>query len=357
MTIDCNLIRKYAKVCDRFKDSNQPVFDSIKLDFANQRAIFGCQRGFGTIKMPVTGYDGTKKPFLVNLSSFLSVINEFPVLELDSGFTFKSGADNEFEISHLDDDYDYPAIELGASAKAFSCGKELINSIKRAGLYTDPDGTASLNGVFLMDGSVMGTDKSRLCEEHNAAPKGVDINLPRAVWETLALEVLGDNLKIDDSNKGSFVVSNGDEITLMFAVNSELAPPPVKDPRFVAKYSHATYIKVSRLELLALATFMTPFVASCVATRMQFIVSGKELELKTEDNGQRISRKLALVDAVGTFNGEKIWVSNTWLKSILSSLTGDVITIQVDPAAAPLNFFSDSNPDLHIVYSKLSEVV
>ena len=29
MTVDCTYIRKYAKICDRLKDTNQPVFDSI----------------------------------------------------------------------------------------------------------------------------------------------------------------------------------------------------------------------------------------------------------------------------------------------------------------------------------------
>lgn len=91
---------------------------------------------------------------------------------------------------------------------------------------------------------------------------------------------------------------------------------------------------------------------------MQMIITNDELELKTEDNGQRISRKITLEDAsAGVFNGEKIWVSNDWIKTILSSLDGETVTIQVDPASAALNFYTEEKPSLHIVYSKLSEVV
>jgi len=356
MTVDCTFIRKYTKICDRLKDTNQPVFDSIKLDFANQRAIFGSQKGFGTIKMPVTGYDGSQKPFLVNLSALLAIVSEFPVLELD-GYTFKSGSNNEFEIAHLDDDFEYPSFDT-ISTKPFSCSKEIIAAIKRAGLYTDPDGNASLNGVFIINGSVAGTNKSRLCEEKIPELVGVDLNLPRPVWETMALEVLGDNLTIDNTSADKFFIANGDEITIQFATSSVLKNPPIMDPRFIEKYNHPTFVKVNKGAFSQIVSFMAPFVSSAAATRMQMIITNDELELKTEDNGQRISRKITLEDAsAGVFNGEKIWVSNDWIKTILSSLDGETVTIQVDPASAALNFFTEEKPSLHIVYSKLSEVV
>lgn len=356
MTVDCTYIRKYAKICDRLKDTNQPVFDSIKLDFANQKAIFGSQKGFGTIKMPVEGYDGTQKPFLVNLTSLLAIVSEFPVLELE-GYTFKSGSNNEFEIAHLDDDFDYPSFNT-VSSKPFSCSKEIIAAIKRAGLYTDPDGNASLNGVFILNGSVAGTNKSRLCEEKIPELVGVDLNLPRPVWETMALEVLGDNLTIDNTSADKFFISNGDEIIIQFATSSVLKNPPISDPRFIEKYNHPSCIKVNKNAFAQIVSFMSPFVSSATATRMQMIITEDELELKTEDGNQRISRKIALNEATpGVYNGEKIWVSNEWIKTILSSLEGETVVIQVDPASAALNFYTEEKPNLHIVYSKLAEVV
>ena len=135
------------------------------------------------------------------------------------GYTFKSGSNNEFEIAHLDDDFDYPSFNT-VSSKPFSCSKEIIAAIKRAGLYTDPDGNASLNGVFILNGSVAGTNKSRLCEEKIPELVGVDLNLPRPVWETMALEVLGDNLTIDNTSADKFFISNGDEIIIQFATSS-----------------------------------------------------------------------------------------------------------------------------------------
>ena len=91
---------------------------------------------------------------------------------------------------------------------------------------------------------------------------------------------------------------------------------------------------------------------------MQMILTEDELELKTEDGNQRISRKIALNEATpGVFTGEKIWVSNEWIKTILSSLEGETVVIQVDPASAALNFYTEEKPSLHIVYSKLAEVV
>jgi hypothetical protein len=320
------------------------------LDFENQRAIFGSQKGFGTIKMPVTGYDGSQKPFLVNLSSLLAIVSEFPVLELD-GYTFKSGATNEFEIAHLDDDFEYPEFN-SMSAKSFACSKEVISAIKRAGLYTDPDGNASLNGVFIINGSVAGTNKSRLCEEKLDELAGVDLNLPRSVWEIMALEVLGDNLTIDNSSADKFFVANGDEITIQFAISSALKVPPITDPRFVEKYNHSSFVKVNKAAFAQIVSFMSPFVASATATRMQMIISEDEIELKTEDGNQRISRKITPIETTpGVYNGDKIWVSNEWIKTILSSLEGETVVIQIDPASAALNFYTEEKPNLHIVYS------
>lgn len=356
MNIDCTFIKKYAKILEQLKDSGQPIFDSIKLDFANQKAIFGSQKGYGVVKMPVADYDGQKKPFLVNLSSFVAIVSTFDSLNLEEGYTFKVGKENEFEIAHLEDDYDYPKIEVGQTSKAFSCSKALVKSIKKAVTYTDPDGVASLNGVFFIGGSLVATDKSRLYEEHEAAPKEVTFNLPRAVCDVLTLSVLGEELKIDETPDHSFLVTNGDEITLLFPMNSELSPPPVADERFISKYSHATSIKVKRADFLNLITFMSPFVANAAATRMQLIVYENGVELKTEDNGQRISRKIPL-EAKSSFNGEKFWVSNNWMKTIVDSFEEDILEIQMNPASAPLNFFIEGSPATHIVYSKLSEVI
>ena len=356
ITVDCSYLRKYAKICNRLKDSNQPVFDSVRLDFENQSATFGSQKGFGKVKLPVDGYDGTQKPMLVNLTSLLAIISEFPVLELE-GFTFKAGSDNVFEIPRIDDDYEYPSFTM-ASTSTFTFTKEVITSIRKAGLYTDPNGNASLNGVFILDGSIVGTNKSRLCEEKCPSLKGTTISLPRSVWETIALDVLGENLLLDNSSADKFFIANGDEITLQFATSTALKAPPVTDPKFVAKYNHESYVKVSKATLMQIAVFMFPFVAAATATRMQLILTDKELELKTEDGGQRISRKIALTEATqGVFNGEKIWISNEWLKTILSSLDGDKLVIQVNPASPALNFYTEEKPDLHIVYSKLSEMV
>ena len=357
MTVDCTLLRKYARICNRLKDTNQPVFDSVRLDFEHQTATFGSQKGFGLVKLPVDGYDGTQKPMLVNLTTLLAVISEFPVLELN-GFTFKSGSDNLFEIPRLEDEFEYPSFDMTATTSTLKVTKEVIASIRRAGLYTDPNGNASLNGVFILDGAIVGTDKSRLCEEKVDSLKGTTLSLPRSVWEIIALDVLGEDLILDCSLADKFFIANGDEITLQFATSTALKAPPVTDPKFVAKYSHDSYVKVNKTTLMGIVSFMSPFVATATATRMQMLLTDKELELKTEDGGQRISRKIALTEATqGVFTGEKIWVSNEWIKTILSSLEGDNLVIQVNPASAAINFYTEEKPAHHIVYSRLSEVV
>ncbi|MGL5913571.1 MAG: hypothetical protein ACRCZB_05345 [Bacteroidales bacterium] len=390
LTLDCTSIKKYSKICDRLKDTNQPIFDSIRLDFENERAIFGSQRGFGSIKMPVTGYDGSQKPFSVNLTAFLAIISEFPILDLD-GFTFKQGTENEFEIAHLEDTINFPSFEI-KTAKSFSCTKEIIASIKRAGVFTEQDGTPSLNGVFIFDNIIASTDKSRLYEDKRKELDGISLSLPKSVWEVLALEVLGENLTIDDSSDNSFIISNGDDISVVFSTNNDLKLPPIRTPEFINLYNHSSYVEVKKDSFLQIVNFMAPFVQNSASGRMQLILSDSELELKTEDNGQRVFRKIAVDHATeefskpilktegtakvstdedpkvstegtpevstegttkGSFYKKVFWVSNQWIKTIINSLQGATIVIQVDPAKPAINFSTKENPSTHIVYSKL----
>lgn len=355
MIIDASLIRKYQKIVTRMMDSNQPIFDSILLDFKNQVATFGSQKGFGTIKMPVTGASGDEKPFFVNTIAFLAVVEAFPVLELD-GYTFKSGADNAFEIAHIEDDsFSYPDFIQSDDSLELALTKPILSAIKRAGSFTDPEAAASLNGVFILNGNIYGTNKLRMYVEYAESCKDITYAFPRSVWETLVLDVLGENLSVR-KNESQFFITANDEISLQFAMSTELAGPDVTADRFVASYNHAEKITLDRATLGELSNFFVPFVAGVDSNRVRFIFNDTEMEIRSED-GNIISRKMPLtVSTPDYFKDQHVWISNSWLKTIMGVLPeGDKLVIQVNFEKPALNFFIEGKPEHHICYSRLKE--
>jgi hypothetical protein len=357
MTINAEFVAKYAKICERLKDDTQPIFDSAKLDFEHETVTFGSQKGFGQIKMPVEGWDGKQQPFFVNLNSFLNVVKEFPVLELE-GFTFKHGTDNSFDIAHLEDDAGFPDFINSGKATSVKLGKTELDAIKKCGLFVEVDGQASLNGVFIKDGFVWGTCRNRLCEEQVDSFKGANLSLPRMVWETLILDVLGENLLIDKDDK-SFFISNGEEIKIQFSVNSALSSPDIRSDKFVASINHQNFIIIDKAALAQIMNFIQPFVANSPSQRIQLVIAGNDsLEIKSEDNNNIISRKITLLDKNGDLNdGDKLWVSVNWIKTILSVLGGKTIKMQIDMSKPAVNITSPEEPTTHVVYCRLVEQI
>jgi len=365
MIINAKLVAKYAKICERLKDDSQPIYDSGLLDFENGTLTFGSQKGFGQIKMDVEGWDGQQKPFFVNLNSFLNVIKEFPVLELEAYpnastgktcFRFKHGTDDVFEIAHLDDTARFPDFINSGNASPVKIDAAVLSAIKKCGLFVDIDGQASLNGVFIKDGNVWGTNKSRLCEEKVESLATADLSLPRLVWETLILDVLGEDLVIDKDDT-SFFVSNGDEIKIQFSVNSALKSPDIHNPNFVEKFSHDNFITLDKDAFLGVINFIQPFVVNNASQRIQLIIGASQLEIKSEDNGNIISRKIPIVEKVGNIDlDSKIWVSTNWIKTILSILAGKIVKIQLDLTKPAINISSNEG-STHVVYCRLMETV
>jgi hypothetical protein len=356
MVINAKLIAKYAKICERLKDDSQPIYDSGLLDFEHGTMTFGSQKGFGQIKMEVEGWDGQQKPFFVNLNSFLNVVKEFPVLELD-GFKFQHGTNDVFEIAHLEDDTQFPDFINSGKAASAKIDAVALAAIKKCGLFVDVDGQASLNGVFIKDGNVWGTNKNRLCEEHVDSLSNADLSLPRLVWETLILDVLGEDLVIDKDD-ASFFISNGDEIKIQFAINSALSSPDIHNPKFLSKFDHSDYITLDKAGFLAVINFIQPFVLSNASQRIQLIVGDTMLEIKSEDNGNIISRKIPIVEKAGNIaTDSKIWVSTNWIKTILGVIGGKIVKIQLDLTKPAVNVSSVEESSIHVVYCRLTESV
>jgi hypothetical protein len=357
MTINAEFVAKYAKICERLKDDTQPIFDSAKLDFEHGTMTFGSQKGFGQIKMPVEGWDGKQRPFFVNLNSFLNVVKEFPVLELE-GYTFKHGTDNSFDIAHLEDDAGFPDFIDSGKATSIKLGKTELDAIKKCGLFVEVDGQASLNGVFIKDGFVWGTCRNRLCEEQVDSFKGADLALPRAVWETLILDVLGESLLIDKDDK-SFFISNGEEIKIQFSINSALSSPDIHSDKFVASINHQNFIVIDKSALTQIMNFIQPFVANSPSQRIQMVISDNaSLEIKSEDNNNIISRKIVLLEKSGDLkDGDKLWVSVNWIKTILSVLGGKAVKMQIDMSKPAVNITSPEEPATHVVYCRLVEQI
>jgi hypothetical protein len=357
MTINAEFIAKYAKICERLKDDTQPIFDSAKLDFEHGILTFGSRKGFGQIKVPVEGWDGKQQPFFVNLNSFLNVVKEFPVLELE-GFTFKHGTDSFFNIAHLEDDAEFPDFINSGNAASVKIGGAELEAIKKCGLFVEVDGQASLNGVFVRDGFVWGTSRNRLCEERVDSFKSADFALPRTVWETLILDVLGEDLVIDKDDK-SFFISNGEEIKIQFSVNSALSSPDIHSDKFVSSINHQNFIVIEKAALAHVMNFIQPFVANSPSQRVQLVIAGENsLEIKSEDSNNIISRKIAVLEKSGDLNdGDKLWVGVNWIKTILSVLGGKTVKMRIDMSKPAVNITSPEEPAVHVVYCRLVEQV
>jgi len=368
MKIDVRCVKTYGKLITKFVDASHPQYSTLYLDFENQRIYFGSNRGFGIVTMPVTDYDPKVKPFCVNALSFIAVVEAVPILDVDSyeeknkekikvHYVFRHENGDSFQIAHSDlEEFNYPKFDADLS-DAVVLNQEFIPAIRKASIFTSPDGAKNLDGVFVRNGCIYGIDKLRMYEEALAVAENENLILPRNVWEIFVLENLIDpKIKIDETC--IWVIS--DDITLQFPVNLELfLPEEVGTPEFRAKYQHEHSVRLDKAALGNMIQFFLPFVSDVVQQRLQFIFNGDGLGIKTED-GNIISRRVPYSDDADTayFTGQKIWVSALWVKNILSCLSNGkdaVVQIGIDFKVAPLVFSIVGDESTHIVYSRIKD--
>lgn len=365
MKIDVRNIKTYGKLIAKFVDAGHPQYSSLYLDFGNGRVYFGSNRGFGAVTMSVTDADPEIKPFCVNALSFIAVAEAVPILDVERReqekgkvkYVFRHEDGDSFQIAHNDlEDFNYPAFDVDFS-DAVSLNQELIPAIRRASAFTSPDGAKNLDGVFIRGGRVYGIDKFRMYEESVEGADGENLALPRNVWEILVLENLAEpKIKIDENC--IWIVS--EDVTLQFPLNLELfLPEEVGTAEFKAKYAHPHCVRLDKNSLGGMIQFFLPFVSDVVQQRLQFIFNEGGLEIKTED-GNVISRHVPYADSEkdGYFNGQRIWASAQWVKTILSCLPNAkdaVVRIAVNFDVAPLVFSVDGDDSVHIVYSRIKD--
>jgi hypothetical protein len=178
------------------------------------------------------------------------------------------------------------------------------------------------------------------------------------VWETLILDVLVEDLVIDKEDK-SFFISNGEEIKIQFSVNSALSSPDIHSDKFVSSINHQNFIVIDKAALTQIMNFIQPFVSNSPSQRIQLVIAGNDsFEIKSEDNNNIISRKIALLEKSGDLNdGDKLWVSVNWIKTILSVLGGKTVKMQIDMSKPAVNITSPEEPATHVVYCRLVEQV
>jgi len=366
MRIDVRELKHYSKLITKFVDTSHPQFSSLYLDFEGQCIYFGSNRGFGKVTMPVTDYDSNVKPFCVNALSFIAVAEAVSLLDVEikkdkdkkDCYVFRHESGDSFQIAYTDpDDFELPKFDIDFS-DAIALNKDYIPCIRRASVFTSPDGAKNLDGVFVRNGSMIGFEKLRMYEE---VLSGVDINdnliLPRNVWEILVIEDLDEpKIKIDENC--IWIIAT--DVTMQFPVNRELfLPEEIGGDAFRANYQSEYSVRLNKNALSNMIQFFLPFVSNVVQQRLQFIFNATSLEIKTED-GNIISRHIPYSEAADTsyFKGNKIWVSAMWLKNILSCLPNPkdaVVEIAVDFKKPPLVFSIVGDNSTHIIYSRIKD--
>jgi hypothetical protein len=356
MKIDVRALKKHGKLIQKFVDPGHPQFSNLFLNFEEQRIYFGSQRGFGIVDMIVQDSDPKAKSFYVNALNFLAVAEEFPLLDV-KGRVFSHGDSDVFEIAGVEsEDFEYPDFSID-TADAVALNKNYIPAIRRAGSFTDPDGSKAIDGVFIKEGHVYGLDKLRMYEEIMPDATEDSFSLPRSVWEILVLEILEDPvLQIDDTH----IRVTADDIQLQFPVGLELElPASVGTEKLRVQYDHPTKVLVAKETLASVIQFFLPFVSDVINSRLQFIFNADNLEIKTED-GNIISRRVPYAGEVDRnyFNGTRIWVSAVWVRNVLAALpVGKELTVQiaVDFTKPTMDFSIAGNGAVHIVYSRLKD--
>jgi hypothetical protein len=56
-------------------------------------------------------------------------------------------------------------------------------------------------------------------------------------------------------------------------------------------------------------------------------------------------------------DGDKLWVSVNWIKTILSILGGKTVKMQIDMSKPAVNITSPEEPATHVVYCRLVEQI
>ena len=362
-TIDCGPLRKYKKLADICRVPGNQIYDSVFLDFENEKIWI--QNPSAVIQIPFSPDFTGERPdnFYVDSEKLFYLIQSYEYLILDD-VTFRNG-DDTFNLRHLKEDIDVPSFSLnpddwGDYLSPLSDSEEFFAHLNNALAHAEDRADSDLNGIFISNGRMIASDRVTLYEAVHDFGIG-DINIGKfAVKILLSINALLDDT-IQIGTYGDNIIIRCEELNIMVSQNKDLnVPPNSSSAEFVERYDHESYISVNSEKLLSLLKFIEPFTREATKNRVKlFVNDSKELTFEVVDSNHMMkSIPIEHIENYTVFEGERIWVNSSKVRMIsfqLQNSPQDNIHIQFDPDSPPLNFTSSGNENTHVIYARIND--
>ena len=378
---------------------NEGTTKSAYLDFENQLMCLNTNRLSIKAQMPVSNDDeeNIEENFSVELDLLSQVFNPAEAVVLKDKVFMYPDKDNKYKLKYTNEEFNYELLDSDFAeddVKKFSLifDVDLINVFKTAQQFVETDASRPLHSMFVINNHLISTNQLRFYDLNLKKFLSLDEDLPDftipatlyRMFSTLSstestrvdfTQILRGKAPEEDYEdderiqllKVEFYTKEEITATLVMSTNADFSSRPnISSDSFKSGYLHPDYFSVPLSEFNESLKQIEPFADSSSSKRgyLSFDTDVKKLliSVRGESNVQ-VSIPISDCSDTEKIGGNEISVNLSTLRTVLSCIHGEDITLRVDMEEDPHpgidvvdSLYRDSEePILHIVFARLQE--
>ena len=345
MKIVTRNVRSSSLLINRAYSNSDTVNTLVLLDFEKGKGYMkSTNRVHLSFDIEVSDYDESIcTRLLTDASKFLSICNMYDELEVvlkDEKVVFKNGA-NIFQLSSFEDVKIIPTELFSKDYETVNdivITDELVKSLKKASSYLNKDDNSNhvYRHVFIEEGKLLAIDESfnimiSALEGYENCAIYRDVLDYLTILNTLQPQAGKDEepinleLKISTTN---YVLDNNLGTKIILPHIRDIECPQIMTEEFSDFYTHETFFKVNKKDMLDFLTSVKPFTSDLSNNSLYMSLKGDILTLST--NGKdKISVNFTVLENNGVPEDFTFIFEGTHFPRNIRNLEGEEITIEV----------------------------
>jgi len=330
-------------------ETGNVYFESLYLDFKNSFAYFTNSNYSGRFSFEWIAEENetTLEGVFINIPTFFAICDTYDEIILSNNLEITSG--NEmFKIHCFVDVFALPDFDLNNyNPSCALIDSELKEAISEASHFAGKE--SKLNGILIESNSIVSTDRYKIYEAKFENADNPRICLPSHFVSIFScVEAINCFCK---DGKLLMVGYVGDEKFFeIVGKEVELKTPPMKDPDFISRYNHPTFIIFKRIDILSVLKFMEPFVKGNINERLYLNITADKLLIEAKDE-IKANRIIDLSECSSELIDSGVWVKRSDFQTAINVLSGENIKLQLDLSKPAFNLSGDGSK--HIAFARM----
>lgn len=355
MNLDLSNLRKYVNILKGVLEKGNAQTESIYFNFKDDYCYLTgnnvyCRVKYNRLENSNKTEDDkeTIKNFYVDGNVFLSIIEDYPELELNDNKFSKDK--NIFEISITEGDLSSP--NYLEKNELLDITDNFITYLREAINYVDNRDGSNLNAIFVKYNSIISTDKKRMYEielDNKVRDYTLSINLLKTIFSFNSVN----NIKLY-KNENTMLLES-DDIQFIFPIIENLSLPDVKNPSFIKNYDHKTYISLNKLDFKKELDFLFKVANSENNYKVIFTVEKDILIMEIKESYASIKKEISIIEKDDSLDNTKFCINCFDIRNLLNYFNKDIIKIQIptNDNVPAINFKEEDSDKKHILLCRM----